>query len=105
LGSSLFLYGCNDDDESNRTPAPVDVFDLGSGDVGILNYAYALEQLNRSGFFYTQVILRDHILLTQMLKEKLILQDIYDRGYSREFLRLPLQAWVVICLGITRNRI
>ncbi|MDR5589843.1 ferritin-like domain-containing protein [Christiangramia sp. SM2212] len=65
-GSSFLLYGCSDDDLFNPGgevggPDPVDpvdppvdaVFDLGSGDVGILNYAFALEQLEAA--FYTQV--------------------------------------------------
>ena len=68
-GSSFLLYGCSDeefnpgmvegpDGQPNPDPNPdpdpdEEVFDLGSGDVGILNYAYALEQLEAA--FYTQV--------------------------------------------------
>ena len=39
--AGLALVGCNDDMETMYTEA----FDLGMGDVGVLNYAYALEQL------------------------------------------------------------
>jgi hypothetical protein len=67
-GSSFLLYGCSDDDMFNPGgdvggPDPVDpvepeppvdaVFDLGSGNLGILNYAYALEQLEAA--FYGEV--------------------------------------------------
>lgn len=51
VAAGLTLAGCNDDDfsyEDNR------VFDLGMGDVGVLNYAYALEQLEAD--FYTKVV-------------------------------------------------
>lgn len=37
------LYGCGDDDPTG--PPMPDAVNLGSGDIGILNYAYALEQL------------------------------------------------------------
>jgi hypothetical protein len=48
-GAALLAVGCKkDDDDDNRT-----VF-FGSGDVAILNYAYALEQLEAA--FYKQVI-------------------------------------------------
>ena len=47
--TALVLAGCNSN-ESNNNPA---VTDVGSGDVGILNYAYALEQLEAA--FYAQV--------------------------------------------------
>ena len=46
------LASCKEGEENPTTVmAPVD---LGTGDVGILNYAYALEQLEAA--FYTQVI-------------------------------------------------
>src|SRR6476469_8493598 len=43
------LTGCKKDDDNSS-----DGTNLGSGDVGILNYAYALEQLEAA--FYTQVV-------------------------------------------------
>ncbi len=46
--TALVLAGCSKDDSS---PGTVDV---GSGDFGVLNYAYALEQLEAA--FYTQVL-------------------------------------------------
>lgn len=48
----LLTTSCDDDDDD--VDPPVGAVDLGSGDVGILNYAYALEQLEAA--FYTQVV-------------------------------------------------
>lgn len=46
--TALLLAGCSDDDDNNPS-----LLDVGSGDGGILNYAYALEQLEAA--FYAQV--------------------------------------------------
>ncbi|UOQ72357.1 ferritin-like domain-containing protein [Hymenobacter cellulosilyticus] len=48
--TALLLSGCNDDDDETVAPGAVS---LGSGDVGVLNYAYALEQLEAA--FYARV--------------------------------------------------
>ncbi|UOQ53205.1 ferritin-like domain-containing protein [Hymenobacter cellulosivorans] len=49
--TALLLSGCDDDDDDTvSTPGMVN---LGSGDVGVLNYAYALEQLEAA--FYARV--------------------------------------------------
>ena len=50
--AGLALVGCDDDDLIIDPGA--NVFDLGTGDVGVLNYAYALEQLEAD--FYTKVV-------------------------------------------------
>ncbi len=50
--AGLALVGCNDDDM--MIGGNGNVFDLGKGDVGVLNYAYALEQLEAD--FYTKVV-------------------------------------------------
>jgi len=47
--TGLVLTGCDDDSDDNSTNR----LDVGSGDTGILNYAYALEQLEAA--FYTAV--------------------------------------------------
>ena len=52
-GSSLLLASCSDDDDSGNMMGG-GTFDLGTGDVGVLNYAYALEQLEAA--FYTNVV-------------------------------------------------
>ncbi|MHB1178864.1 MAG: ferritin-like domain-containing protein, partial [Daejeonella sp.] len=62
---------------------------LGSGDVGILNYAYALEQLEAA--FYTQVATSFYSGATQAEKDLLI--DIRDHEVAhREFFKNALGA-------------
>ncbi len=64
--------------------APVD---LGSGDVGILNYAYALEQLEAA--FYTQVIATPYSGMTDA--ERTLLTDIRNHEIiHREFFKAAL---------------
>lgn len=61
--------------------------DLGSGDIGILNYAYALEQLEAA--FYTKVMMQPYINMTE--EEKMILTDIRDHEIvHREFFKAAL---------------
>ncbi|MDP5045063.1 MAG: ferritin-like domain-containing protein, partial [Leeuwenhoekiella sp.] len=52
VGSGLLLASCSDDDDNGNMMGGT--FDLGTGDVGVLNYAYALEQLEAA--FYTNVV-------------------------------------------------
>lgn len=64
-----------------------DGIDLGSGDIGILNYAYALEQLEAA--FYTQVIASQFSGITDT--EKRLLTDIRDHEIAhREFFKNAL---------------
>lgn len=52
--TGLVLAGCDDDDDDdNNTAGEVNVGAVGAGDVGVLNYAYALEQLEAA--FYAQI--------------------------------------------------
>ncbi|TDN82787.1 ferritin-like protein [Salegentibacter sp. 24] len=90
-GSGLLLYGCSDDDDMGPEPMPPgEVFDLGSGDVGILNYAYALEQLEAA--FYTKV-LDGSYWAGASAEEKLILEDLYDHEViHREFFKAAISA-------------
>jgi rubrerythrin len=61
--------------------------DLGSGDIGILNYAYALEQLEAA--FYTQVAMSFYSGASAM--EQTYLQDIRDHEIAhREFFKNAL---------------
>ena len=54
--TALFISGCEKlEDFVPKKPKPGGMVDLGSGDIGILNYAYALEQLEAA--FYTKVVL------------------------------------------------
>lgn len=87
VGSSLLLYGCSNDDDNMD---PQEVFDLGSGDVGILNYAYALEQLEAA--FYTQVLAGSY-WASANAEEKLILEDLYKHEViHREFFKAAIGA-------------
>jgi len=83
--TALVLAGCSKDD--NNSPGMVNV---GSGDVGVLNYAYALEQLEAD--FYTQV--RSGSYYTSLAAgsaEKLILDDLYyHEVIHREFLKAAI---------------
>jgi hypothetical protein len=69
--TALVLAGCSKDD--NNTPGMVNV---GSGDLGVLNYAYALEQLEAD--FYTQVRSGSYYTGSSITAaEKQILDDLY----------------------------
>jgi hypothetical protein len=73
-----------DNAASNSTEADVD---LGSGDSGILNYAYALEQLEAA--FYTQVIMSQYSGISA--SETALLTDIRDHEIAhREFFKKAL---------------
>lgn len=63
--------------------------DLGSGDIGILNYAYALEQLEAA--FYTTVVERDGFNSMYNEEEREILNDLMLHEIThREFFKAAL---------------
>jgi hypothetical protein len=69
--TGLLLAGCDDDSDGGDDTR----LDVGSGDTGILNYAYALEQLEAA--FYTAVKAGDYYKnLPANSAEKQILDDI-----------------------------
>src|SRR6476469_6127096 len=81
-GLALLAAGCKKDNDNFNTGV-----DLGSGDIGILNYAYALEQLEAA--FYTQVVATPYGGIPQA--ELTALTDIRDHEIAhREFLKLAL---------------
>nr|WP_242927099.1 ferritin-like domain-containing protein [Pontibacter vulgaris] len=81
----LLTTGCDDDDDDTMID-PMAV-DLGSGDVGILNYAYALEQLEAA--FYTQVVATKFSGMTAA--ETQLFTDIRDHEIAhREFFKAAL---------------
>ncbi|TXD85408.1 ferritin-like domain-containing protein [Subsaximicrobium wynnwilliamsii] len=85
LGSGL-LIACSDDDDIINTPDPI--FDLGAGNLGILNYAYALEQLEAA--FYTKV-LDGGYWAGAATNEKIIMEDLYNHEIiHREFFRTAI---------------
>lgn len=84
LGTVIIAAGCSNED--HPIPGAGDV-DLGSGDVGVLNYAYALEQLEAA--FYTKVVDAPYSGITDA--EKAILTDIRDHEIvHRDFFKKAL---------------
>lgn len=84
VAGAVFLAGCDKSDDMTPTTGSVD---LGSGDVGILNYAYALEQLEAA--FYTQVVATPYAGITDA--EKTLLTDIRDHEIvHRDFFKAAL---------------
>ena len=78
------VAACDKDDDDDNSG-----IDLGTGDIGILNYAYALEQLEAA--FYTQVIMSQFSGMTDT--EKALLTDIRDHEIAhREFFKNALGA-------------
>ncbi|REC50207.1 ferritin-like domain-containing protein [Chryseobacterium pennipullorum] len=89
--AGLTLIGCDDDDfqmvDDSKT------FDLGTGDVGILNYAYALEQLEAD--FYTKVVNNFYTGISSVEKE--VFTDLYHHEViHRDFFKAAIS-------GATQN--
>jgi hypothetical protein len=79
---ALAIAACGDDDDDLGV-------DLGSGDVGVLNYAYALEQLEAA--FYVRVIASPYSGITAA--ETSYLTDIRDHEVAhREFFKAAITA-------------
>lgn len=79
---------CKKDDTPDVDPGN-DGIDLGSGDVGILNYAYALEQLEAA--FYTKVA--ESFYADASATEKAYLTDIRDHEVAhRNFFKAAITA-------------
>jgi hypothetical protein len=77
------IAACNKDDDN----MPSNGINLGSGDTGILNYAYALEQLEAA--FYTQVIASPYS--GGSVAEMALIKDIRDHEIAhREFFKNAL---------------
>ncbi len=100
--TGLFLTGCGDDDDTVPTPPVTDQrINLGSGDTGILNYAYALEQLEAA--FYTQVVASTAFATTfPNAQERTTLTEIRDHEIAhREFFKAALGSNAIP--GLTPN--
>ncbi|OGX81845.1 ferritin-like domain-containing protein [Hymenobacter coccineus] len=87
--TALVLAGCSKDDTNNNMPATGTV-SLGSGDVGVLNYAYALEQLEAA--FYAQVVKtpasdfmpNELAYFTQVAAHEAIHRDFFKAAINRD---------------------
>ncbi|MEO6893878.1 MAG: ferritin-like domain-containing protein [Ginsengibacter sp.] len=76
--------------------------DLGSGDTGILNYAYALEQLEAA--FYTQVVMTPYSGIPEM--EMSYLKDIMAHEVAhREFFKAALASKAIQDLEVDFSKI
>jgi rubrerythrin len=99
-GTGLFMYSCSDesfDEDLLTADAAADVragkvFNLGKGDLAILNYAYILEQLEAE--YYRQVLAGSYWNDPSLdSKEKNILQDLYyHEVIHRDFLKTALES-------------
>lgn len=98
-GTSVLL-GCNDDDED--IPVMPDEINLGTGDIGILNYAYALEQLEAA--FYIKVAQSTIVGITA--DEMSLLADIRDHEIAhREFFKNALGSSAISALEVDFSKI
>ena len=92
LAASAFLACKKDNDTTPSTG-----IDLGSGDIGILNYAYALEQLEAA--FYIKVIQTPYASMPAA--ELQLLTDIRDHEIAhREFFKAALGASAIPALEV-----
>lgn len=101
FGASALVVGissCDKDDDNNNDAG----VNLGSGDTGVLNYAYALEQLEAA--FYTQVMTSTFSGITAA--ETSYLTDIRDHEIAhREFFKTALGANAIGALEVNFSSI
>ena len=98
LGASAAVIAVGVSCKKDDAPTTSGAIDLGSGDTGILNYAYALEQLEAA--FYTQVVATPYSGITA--DEMMYLSDIKDHEIiHREFFKAAIGAAAIP--GLTVN--
>ena len=87
--TGLLLAGCDDDSETIPDPGtPTGAVNVGTGDIGVLNYAYALEQLEYA--FYAAVV-GGAYFAGASAAEKAIFQDLRDHELAhRNFFKSVL---------------
>ncbi len=94
VGAGLLVACSNDDNGMGMMPNPnpdSDIFDLGQGDLGVLNYAYALEQLEAD--FYTKVVNSFYGNISD--EEMQVLTDLYYHEVNhRDFFKTAITAAV-----------
>jgi hypothetical protein len=99
VAGALVMAGCKKDDDP---VTPAGAVDLGKDDVGILNYAYALEQLEAA--FYTQVIATPYTGMTDA--ERVLLTDIRDHEIiHRDFFKAALGTNAIQALEVNFSSI
>jgi hypothetical protein len=100
-GATALLLSSCDDDDSGGTDMPGAV-NLGSGDVGVLNYAYALEQLEAA--FYAQVIGNTafNTAFTSSAEREALTAIARHEAIHRDFFKAAIPAASVIP-GLTPN--
>lgn len=77
---------------------------LGSGDIGILNYAYALEQLEAA--FYTRVVANAAFSTQFSADEQLLITDVRDHEVlHREFFKVALGSSAIASLSFNLDSI
>jgi len=87
LAGSLLLESCKKDDD-NSTPADTSLT-LTNDDYGILNFAYALEQLEAD--FYNRVVVNSNFGSAFSMEEQALLRDIAAHEVAhREFFKAAL---------------
>lgn len=94
VGAGLLVACSSDDNGMGMMPSPnpnPDIFDLGQGDLGVLNYAYALEQLEAD--FYTKVVNSFYPNISD--EEMQVLTDLYYHEVNhRDFFKTAITAAV-----------
>lgn len=89
---TMLVQACKKDDDGDPTN-----YDLGSGDIGILNYAYALEQLEAA--FYKKVTGSEYSGMNNAERE--ILNDIYKHEVAHvDFFKAALGSNAISALEV-----
>jgi hypothetical protein len=99
--ASAILISCKKNDDPGPSNSGVD---LGSGDTGILNYAYALEQLEAA--FYIQVVANPQFTTIFNASEQTLLKDIKAHEIvHRDFLKAALSTSAIPSLEVNFSSI